>query len=70
MFFFDRMRLVMLDRTLTASGHSVTFFYAVRQQDRTLDLSVRSVHDLASGRLTDASVFAVTTDRMRRFLRD
>ena len=66
--FTDRTRPVMLDRTLPASGHTVTFLCVVRQQDRTLDLSVRSVQDPASGRLTDASVFATTLDWMRRSL--
>ena len=47
--FFDRMRPVMLDQTLQASGHSVTFLCAARQQDRMLDLSVQLVQDLASG---------------------
>ena len=66
--FFDRTRPVMLDRTLPAFGHSVTFLCAIRQQDRTLDLSVRSVQDPASDRLTDASVFTATLDRTRRSL--
>ena len=48
--FFDRTRPVMLDRTLPVSGLTVTFFYAARQQDRMLDLSVRLVQDPASGR--------------------
>ena len=33
MIFFDRTRPVMLDRTLQASGHSVTFLYATQQQE-------------------------------------
>ena len=66
MIFFDRTHPVMLDRTLPASGHSVTFLCAIRQQDRTLDLSVRSVQHPAFGHLTDASVFAVTPDRTCR----
>ena len=33
--FFDRTRPVMLDRTQPASGHTVTFFYTVRQHDMT-----------------------------------
>ena len=66
--FFDRMCLVMHDRTLPASGHAVTFLCAARQHDQTLDLSVRSVQDLASGRLTDTGIFAATLDRTRWIL--
>ena len=64
--FADRTRPVMLDRTLPVFGHTVTSYYADRQHDRTQPFSVRSQSDLASDRLTDASVFTATPDWMRR----
>ena len=47
--FFDRTCPVMLDRTLPASDHTMTSYCAARQHDRTQTLSVRFVHDPASG---------------------
>ena len=64
--FANRTRPVMLDRTLPASGHTVTSYCADRQHDRTQPFSVRSPSDLASDCLTDASVFAATPDQTRR----
>ena len=47
--FADRTRPVMPDRTLPASGHAVTTYYADRQHDQTQPFSVRSLSDPASG---------------------
>ena len=59
--FADRTRPVMLDRTLPASGHTVTSYCADRQHDRTQPFSVRSLSDPASGQLTDASIIATNS---------
>ena len=68
--FAHRTRPVKHDRTLPSSGQRPLPLSATRQQDRTHLASVRSLSDPASGRLTDASVSAVTIDRTRRFLWD
>ena len=51
----------MLDQTLLASGHTMTSYCADRQYDRTQPFSVRSLNDLASCQLTDASIIATNS---------